>query len=171
MRVAPRSAARGALAAALLLAAGLPPAQAACPLELAVYGDEGGRAGLDFRPTGESAAVTNTFRMNLDAGIQLDGIVMWSEDMPRPYASLMHRCPEGDVTGEELAECTLWEGPVYAVDASGGAGPLPAENTPAPATLILPDLGPALWQSAVLGEDADAARMPGDVFTLKGCQE
>ncbi len=156
--------------AALLLAAA-PAAHAACPMELSVYGDATDAAGLDFRPTGESMVVTNTFRMNLRIGVQLDGIVMWSEETPRPYASLMYQCPEGDVTGDEIAECTLWEGPVYAAGEDGKVGTIPAERTPAPQTLIFPDLGPTLRQASIFGEDADDARLPGDIFTLKGCQE
>jgi hypothetical protein len=140
-------------------------------MELAVYEDEAKTAGIDFRPTGESMVVTNTFRMNLRKGIQLDGIVMWSEETPRPYASLLYQCPEGDVTGDEIAECTLWEGPVYAVAQDGKVGLMPAEGSPAPQTLILPDLGPTLRQAAIFADDEDEAGLPGDVFRLAGCQE
>ncbi len=160
-----------AVCLAALLAAQVSAAQAACPMELSVYEDEAKTAGIDFRPTGESMVVTNTFRMNLHHGIQLDGIVMWSEEMPRPYASLLYQCPEGDVTGDEIAECTLWEGPVYAVAQDGKVGLMPAEGSPAPQTLILPDLGPTLRQAAIFADDEDEAGLPGDVFRLAGCQE
>ncbi|TIX04978.1 MAG: hypothetical protein E5V44_14205, partial [Mesorhizobium sp.] len=50
-------------------------AHAACPLELAVYGDAESEAGIDFRPTMDSATVTNSFKMLLDKGVVLDGIV------------------------------------------------------------------------------------------------
>ncbi|MFC5384871.1 hypothetical protein ACFPLB_02710 [Aquamicrobium segne] len=152
-----------------ILVAHIPTAQAACPVELSVYEDSSKMAGIDFRPTGHSMVVTNTFRMNLRNGIQLDGIVMWSKETPRPYASLHYQCPEGDVTGEEIAECTLWEGPLYAVGQDGKASLMPAEATPAPQALILPDLGPALHQAAIFGEDAKD--IPEDIFRLSGCQE
>jgi NAD(P)-dependent dehydrogenase (short-subunit alcohol dehydrogenase family) len=29
---------------------------------------------------------------------------------------VMHNCPEGDVTGEEIAACTVWEGVIYTLD-------------------------------------------------------
>lgn len=161
----------GAACLAALLIARVSAAQAACPMELSVYEDEAKTAGIDFRPTGESMVVTNSFRMNLHSGVQLDGIVMWSEETPRPYASLLYQCPEGDVTGDEIAECTLWEGPVYAVGADGKAGLMPAEGSPAPQALILPDLGPTLRQASIFAEDADEAELPGDVFMLSGCQE
>lgn len=158
------------LAVSALVCAAPATAFAACPMELAVYGDRDGAAGIDFRPTGQSAVVTNTFRMVLDNGVMLDGMVMWSDGVARPYASLMHQCPDGDVTGEELEACTLWEGVVYAADAAGHVSLLPAEGKDAPATLIFPDLGPALKLSSAYGEGG-FSEVPWDVFALKGCQE
>lgn len=158
-----------ALVSATLFAAPMA-ANAACPMELAVYGDRDDAAWIDFRPTGESAVVTNSFTMVLDKGVVLDGIVMWSEGVKRPYASLMHQCPEGDATGEEIAACTLWEGIVFAADASGKVDLIPAEGEAAPQTLIFPDLGPTLRMSAAYGEN-EFSKLPWDVFALKGCQE
>ncbi|KRA00387.1 hypothetical protein ASD64_02140 [Mesorhizobium sp. Root157] len=160
---------RGTVASALLLAS-LTPAHAACPMELAVYSDRDDAAWIDFRPTGESAVVTNTFKMVLDKGVVLDGMVMWSEGVRRPYASLMYQCPEGDVTGEEIAACTLWEGVVYSANADGKVELIAAEGVDAPQALIFPDLGPTLRLSAVYGEDG-LSKVPWDVFALKGCQE
>lgn len=145
-------------------------AYAACPMELAVYGDRDNAAGIDFRPTGQSAVVTNTFRMALDNDVLLDGMVMWTDGVARPYATLMYNCPDGDVTGEELAACTLWEGVVYAADDNGTVSLLPAERQDAPATLIFPNLGPTLRVSSVYGENG-ISKVPWDVFALKGCQE
>jgi hypothetical protein len=159
----------GALLTCALALAALP-AHAACPIELAVYGDRDGAAGIDFRPTGQSAVVTNSFKMVLDNGVMLDGLVMWSDGVARPYASLMYDCPAGDVTGEELEACTLWEGVVYAADETGKVSLLPGERQDAPQTLVFPDLGPALKQSSAYGEGG-FSKLPWDVFALKGCQE
>lgn len=145
-------------------------AYAACPMELAVYGDRDNAAGIDFRPTGQSAVVTNTFRMALDNDVVLDGMVMWSDGIARPYASLMYNCPDGDVTGQELEACTVWEGVVYTADEAGKISLLPAERQDAPATLILPGLGPSLKLSVAYVEGG-FSKVPWDVFTLKGCQE
>ena len=150
---------------AMLLAT---PALAACPVELAVYGDRDHVAGIDFRPVVDRAAVTNAFRMNLDNGVVLDGFVMWSEGTERPYGALTYKCPEGDVTGEELEACTVWQGVIYSADAAGAVGLLPKAGA-APKTLLFPDLGPSLGLSAI-GEGG-LSRMPWDVFALKGCQE
>lgn len=145
-------------------------AHAACPLELAVYGDAESAAGIDFRPTGESAVVTNTFKMVLDNSVVLDGIVMWTEGVARPHGSLMYKCPTGDVTGDELAACTLWEGVVYSADDQGNIALLPAEGVDAPKKLIFPDLGPSLQMSTAHGASG-FSKVPWDVFILKGCQE
>ncbi|TJX64190.1 MAG: hypothetical protein E5W21_11250, partial [Mesorhizobium sp.] len=126
-------------------------AQAACPIELAVYGDTQSGAEIGFTPTGTSATVTNTFRLILDNNVVLNGIVMWTQDVSRPNGALLYKCPEGDVTGEELAACTLWNGVIYTSDDKGTVGLLPAEGVEAPKTLILPDLGPGLRQSRAYG--------------------
>ncbi|RUU25874.1 hypothetical protein [Mesorhizobium sp. M6A.T.Ce.TU.016.01.1.1] len=143
---------------------------AACPIELAVYGDAESAAEIDFRPTMESAVVTNTFKMVLDNSVVLDGIVMWTEGVARPHGSLMYKCPTGDVTGDELAACTVWEGVVYSGDDKGNIALLPAEGVDAPKTLIFPDLGPSLQMLAASGTNG-FSKVPWDVFSLKGCQE
>ena len=101
----------------------------------------------------------------------LDGIVQWSDDgVRRPRGALMYKCPEGDVTGDELAACTVWEGVIYTSDGQGNIELLPAEGVDAPKTLIFPDLGPSLRFSAAYGS-AGFSKVPRDVFALKGCQE
>jgi len=145
-------------------------AYAACPIELAVYGDAQSGSEIDFTPTGTSAVVTNSYRMILDNNVVLNGIVMWSSGEARPNGSLMYKCPEGDVTGGELAACTLWNGVIYTADNKGAIGLLPAQGVDAPKTLILPDLGPSLRHSLAYG-GSGFSKVPSDVFTLKGCQE
>jgi hypothetical protein len=145
------------------------PVLAACPIELAVYGDRDGAAGIDFRPAINQATVTNAFRMNLENGLVLDGMVMWSEGMARPYGSLTYKCPEGDVTGDELDACTVWQGVIYAADETGAIGLLPKTGD-APKTLVFPDLGPSLQLSTAYGANG-FSKVPWDVFALKGGQE
>lgn len=146
-------------------------AQAACPIQLAVYGEAQSGAEIDFTPAGTSATITNAFRMILDNNVVLDGIAVWTEgSAARPHGSLMYKCPTGDVTGEELAACTVWEGVIYSADEKGAVGLLPAEGVDAPKSLILPDLGPSLEMSAAYGP-AGFSKVPWDIFVLKGCQE
>lgn len=142
----------------------------ACPLALAVYGDAESDAGIDFRPTMDAVTVTNSFKMVLDKGVVLDGIVMWTSGVSRPHGSLMYKCPTGDVTGDELAACTVWQGVVYSADEKGNIALLAAEGTDAPQSLIFPDLGPSLQMSSAFGPNG-FSKLPWDVFLLKGCQE
>lgn len=146
------------------------PANAACPIELSVYGDRDKAAEIDFRPTLQSATVTNSFKMVLDNDVVLDGVVMWSQEVARPNGMLMFQCPEGDVTGEELDACTVWQGVIYSVDEQGNIGLLPAERAEAPKKLIFSDLGHSLRTSAAYGLDG-FSKVPWDVFEIKGCQE
>jgi hypothetical protein len=144
-------------------------AGATCPIELATYLSVGHAARLEFSPTLESATVTNTFRM-LAGDIVLDGLVQWSVDVPRPWGMLMQDCPKGDVTGAELAACTVWQGVIYASDLEGNVGLLPEEGQNAPNRLIFPDLEPSLAVSAA-NADGQLAGLAWDVFALQGCRE
>jgi hypothetical protein len=159
-----------AIAVLGILAASSAPAFAACPMELSVYGERDSVAEINFTPTGNAAVVTNTFRMLLEDDLVLDGIVMWTEAVPRPSGMLMYKCPTGDVTGAELAICTVWQGVIYTSDDQGNIDLLPAEGADAPAKLIFPDLARSLERSAAFGEDG-FSKVPWDVFALKGCQE
>lgn len=144
-------------------------ASAACPIELAVYKDRDAIAGIDFRPAGQGATVTNTFRMNI--GEQgFDGFVMWTDGVARPYAMVTHGCPEGDVTGEEIAACTLWEGVVYSIDDAGKVGLLPREGEAAPQGLLFPDFA-RLMQASPAYAATGLTATPFDAFQLSGCQE
>jgi hypothetical protein len=154
----------------VLVVWGEAPARAACPIELAVYGDLENAAEINFTPTAASAATTNTFRMILEKDVVLDGMVMWSEGVARPNGILMHKCPEGDVTGEELVACTVWQGVIYTSDKQGNIELLPAEGDAAPEKLILPDLGHSLRNSSAYGANG-FSKVPWDVFAMKGCQE
>ena len=147
---------------------GASPALAACPIELAVYGEREQAAEIDFRPTMGSATTTNTFKMVVGKDVMLDGVVLWSGDAARPHGSLMHQCPEGDVTGGELAACTVWEGVIYALD-GGDAALLPEEGRPAAETLLLSGFGASLRYSK-FWDEGKASAVPWDVFKRKGCK-
>lgn len=156
------------IGAAIVLTAASP-AFAACPMALAVYSEAGSGASAEFRPS-EAMMVTNAFRMLLRNDVVLEGFVMWSDDPARPYGALGHDCPEGDVTGEEIAACTAWEGPVYAVADNGQVSTLPDANEPAPSILIFSNLGASIRQSTAHGA-VGTDGLPWDAFTLSGCQE
>ena len=149
---------------------GTAPALAACPMELAVYRDRDKVAEIDFRPGDEAAAVTNAFRLLLDGGVVVDGHVMWTAGIERPNGMLLHDCPEGDVTGAEIAACTVWQGVIYSVAEDGTVGLLPRAGEPAPKRLIFPDLGYSISASKP-GQTLQPGFVPFDMFELSGCQE
>ncbi|HXV29533.1 MAG TPA: hypothetical protein VD840_04290 [Sinorhizobium sp.] len=154
---------------ALALAA-TPVAAETCIQAHAIYADQVGGYELSFEPVGsQSAATSNHFKVSVgDTGLLLDGVVMWSEEPERPNGIVMHNCPEGDVTGEELRACTVWQGVVYTVDEAGHVGLLEAEDAPAAQQILLPDFGPSLRASSAWGKRKGQTDS-SDVFRLKGC--
>jgi len=160
--------------AAILMAAGGSPVQAACPQALAVYGEAVSGAEIAFSgPLSDADGMQHRFRLSFAGnGVMMDGVVMMAGEPDRPWGVILHQCPEGDATGAEIAACTVWEGPIYAIDAEGAAGWLPVLDArhDASDSLLLPDFGAAVMQSqAWLAREI--TMVPGDVFVLKACQE
>lgn len=158
----------------VLAAAGLFAATAACaaecPQERAIYADRDGAYELTIEPVGSDAAATSHhFKLKvLASGTVLDGIVMPGDEPARSNGMVMHNCPEGDVTGEEIAACTVWEGVVYALDGAGDATLLPDEGAKAAESLLLAGFGPSVRYST-LWDAGKATVVPWDVFKRKGC--
>ena len=158
---------------ATLVLAGLLAATAAsgaeCRQDRALYADRDGGYELAFEPVGSNAAATSHhFKLKiLASGVVLDGVVMPGEPA-RSNGMAMYNCPEGDVTGEEIVACTVWEGVIYALDGAGDAGLLPEEGAVAAETLLLSGFGPSVRYSK-LWDDGKASVAPWDVFIRKGC--
>lgn len=155
-------------AAVLLSLAPLAAQASDCPQSRAIYGDADGAYELRFAPVdAESATTSNRFDVvALKADIKLEGFVMLSGDPERANGMVMHNCPEGDVTGDDLAACMIWQGVVYSVSSAGKIDLLPAETAVAAQQLLLPDFGPAVKASSI-GDKLTVA--PWDVFAFKGC--
>ncbi|MFZ1774382.1 MAG: hypothetical protein WAT78_10565 [Rhizobiaceae bacterium] len=147
-------------------------AQAACPIELAVYEEAETGASLTFRPAASGAATaTHAFKLGFsEHGVELDGMVLATDPPVRPWGMALHKCPMGDATGAELDACTIWQGVIYGVNEQGHVDLMPPEGGEAPKTLLLPDFGRAVRLSAIWGA-AGVSKAPWDVFELKGCQE
>lgn len=143
-----------------------------CSQAKAVYADEAGGYELNFEPVGSEAAVTsNHFKISLTGtSLSLNGVVMASGEPERPNGIVMHDCPTGDVTGAELAACTVWQGPIYTVDGAGNVGLLQGEDAPAAEKVLLPAFGPSLRASTAWGK-GKAQTDSSDVFAFKGCAE
>jgi hypothetical protein len=145
-------------------------ASAACKQELAIYSEPEANASLEFTPAGDTGS-SHTFKIKFpENSVILDGVVLWTEGVARPMGIVMHKCPEGDVTGPELDACTVWQGVIYAVDGQGNVSLLPPEGATAAQQLLLPDFAPALRQSSAYGM-AGVSKMPWDAFKMSGCQE
>jgi hypothetical protein len=143
---------------------------AECRQDRAIYADRDGGYELTFEPVGSSAAATSHhFKLKiLSSQTVLDGIVMPGDDPVRSNGMIMHNCPEGDVTGEEIAACTVWEGVIYMLDGAGDAAVLPEEGAKAAERLLLAGFGPSLRYST-LWDEGKAKVAPWDVFKRKGC--
>jgi hypothetical protein len=98
----------------------------------------------------------------------LDGYVMASEPVNRTNGFLFNNCPEGDITGDDIAACTVWQGVIYA-SGKGRIDLLPPQGANAADEILLPGFGPALQASSAWGPEK-ATVAPWDVLTLKGCR-
>ncbi|MCL6707391.1 hypothetical protein M8R20_10300 [Pseudomonas sp. R2.Fl] len=162
---------RGSVASVLALTSGgfVPALAADCPVERAVYAEAELSTELRFEPaSAENSPVTHRFTMVASgkAG-EAEGHVFYDLEIERPVSTILRDCPEGDVTGADLAACTVWKGIIYGVDqATGHVDLLPPEGAAAPDQLLLPGFGPAVAASS-LGQAFDG--MPWDVFSYKEC--
>lgn len=141
----------------------------ACTQERAVYSDSDKLFELRFLPVdSQSASATHRFEI-VRPGERpaLDGYVMSTEPVARSSGMVFNQCPDGDVTGADLAKCTVWEGVIYG-EAAGRLNLLPPQGQPAAPEILLSGFGPALVESSAWDNDRDRIA-PWDVFTLKGC--
>lgn len=145
-------------------------ALAACPQELAVYGAPTGGSQLEFVGGSDAVAMRHEIRLLVTDDLVMTGFVGLTQIGEQTYFLVPHECPEGDVTGEELAQCMAYESVVYGIDAQGLPGPLPPRGDDAATALLLPGFLQAVAaQGERFGDDAVAAA--SDVFQLSGCQE
>ncbi len=157
-----------AIVIAALLATMAAPALAACPQELSVYEDTSGNS-LTFQPPHDSQAAEHEFKLRVGP-TELQGVVMWSKDPDRPNGIIMDNCPDGDVTGEELDKCTVWQGVIYGLTKEATAPFIGKRGTPFAEALLLPDLSRYLLDHTFKTPLAGPPKAD-DVFKMKACQE
>jgi len=150
------------------------PASAGCWQELAVYKEAQAGAEIDFLGARPDDGVLHRFKVLFpENSVMFEGTV-FPGDAPvsRPWAVVTYNCPHGDATGEEIAACTVWEGPVYGIDGTGNVFFLPEANNgeEAAETMLLPDFAAAVRLSAAWGAKG-LSTAPKDDFKLSGCQE
>lgn len=154
--------------AAAWVAGAFPAAAADCPIERAVYAEPEAGVELRFDASGENTPLSHRFSLvSSNAKMKVDGHVLYDPEIERPVAMALDNCPEGDVTGADIAACTVWKGIIYAADkATGQVDLIPDEGADAPDSLILPGFGPAIAASTF---GAAMTAMPWDVFKFKQC--
>lgn len=160
-------------AAALLASVSLAtaPASAACTQDRAIYTDRDDAYTLTFHTVPENLPVmtSNEFALQMnDSDLKMDGVVMWSEGVPRPNGIVMFRCPTGDVTGDELDQCTVWRGVIYALTEGADADLLPKAKEPAAQALLLPGFASAMGEFNFKLEKP-IETFPWEVFRFKEC--
>ena len=163
---------RRATLGALGIVTGLVPAfahAATCLQEKAIYRDRDNAYELAFSPVQlDAESNTHRFKLNvLGTKLSMDGYVMGSKPVNRSNGVLFFNCPDGDVTGKDIADCTVWQGVAYG-QSSGHIDLLPAQGKDAADQILLPDLGPSIQQSKVFGE-GKAKIAPWDVLDFKEC--
>jgi hypothetical protein len=145
------------------------PALAACPQELAIYEDSSGQALTFMPPPVQGQAAEHAFSVRI-GGQELQGVVMWSEGPDRPNGIIMDHCPEGDVTGEELDVCTVWQGVIYGLTKEATAPFLGKRGSPHAEALLLPDFSRSV-QAHSFKNSMPSPPKAEDVFRMKACQE
>jgi hypothetical protein len=142
-----------------------------CLQDHAIYGDRDNAYELAFQ-SGRSDAEVSTHRFSLkvlQSQLVLDGYVMADEDSGGSAGLVFFNCPEGDVTGDDLRACTIWQGAVYGNNA-GTVGQLPDGGDVAADEILLPNLAASVQRSSVLAANV-APTEPWDILTFKGCEQ
>lgn len=154
---------------AVMLAAMLCPALAAdCPQEKAIYAQAQGGYRLAFKPVGsDAAAMANRVELLLDNTV-FTGFVMESEEPTRSVLRIENHCPDGDVTGEDLAACTVFEGYAYAIGLDGQTGMIAGPDGKAAPHLLLSGFAPVLSQ-APANEKLHLPLPVSDSFDFREC--
>ena len=95
---------------------------------------------------------------------------MWSEGPERPNGIVMDNCPDGDVTGEELEACTVWQGVIYGLTKEATAPFLGKRGSDHAEALLLPDFSRSV-QAHTFKNSMPSPPKAEDVFRMKACQE
>jgi hypothetical protein len=124
---------------------------------------------LSFSSFGENVQVMHQFTIGLEgADTQLGGFVVVEGEPLRPISIVMNKCPDGDVTGEELEACTVWKGVPYGRFSDGNIGLLPLADEVAVTQILLPDFTRSVMSDPVW-EEIETINDPFEVFDFKDC--
>lgn len=140
-----------------------------CPQGMAIYEDQSSSLRLEFTSLRQDIAVMHHFSIaTMSSELQFTGYVLESGEPVRPFGIVQNNCPEGDVTGEELAACTVWEGVIYGTSSDGMLDILPNAEQAALPQLLLPDFSHSLLQNEVWAK-LDTGQEPMEIFKFVDC--
>lgn len=149
---------------------------AACTQNRAIYTDHNDNFTLSFRPETPSdlkltPSPTNEFTItaNDKPEYKLSGLVIWPEEgVARPTALVMYNCTGDGSNAEDLDDCSIWQGVVYALKDGADAGLLPKAEDPAAQAVLFPDLIGAL-ETYDFGAAKPEKPLDWEVFRFKQC--
>ncbi|MDM7849532.1 hypothetical protein QUF18_00615 [Pseudochrobactrum kiredjianiae] len=159
------------LASCTILLTATAVASAACMQNRAIYSDKDQNYTLTFSPVQkEDDQSGNSFTIiaNEKPEFKLQGAVQWTEGAARPTAMITYNCAGDDAAEDEIDDCTIWQGVVYALKDGADAEFLPRNDEPAAAAILLPDFV-SMLDSYDFGEVKPAEPLNWDVFRFKAC--
>ncbi len=159
------------LTSCVLLATSTGAASAACMQNRAVYTDNNQNYTLTFSPSQkEDEQSSNSFVIaaNQTPDFKLQGNVQWSEGSSRPTAMITYNCANDEGAEDEIDDCTIWQGVVYALKDGADAELLPRNDEPAAAAILFPDFV-SMLDSYDFGQAKPAEPLNWEVFRFKAC--
>lgn len=158
-------------AASVALAVSTAIATAACTQNRAFYTDKNLNYTLSFSPAvkGDEQSASNfTITANEHPEFKLQGNVQWTDETPRPNAMITYNCASDEMAEDEISDCTIWQGVVYALKDGADADFLPRNDEPAAAAILLPDFI-SMLDSYDFGTAKPAEPLNWEVFRFKAC--
>lgn len=159
------------LAACVFLTGPIAVASAACMQNRAVYTDSNQNYTLTFSPSQKEDELSSSSFVivsNQTPEFKLQGNVQWSEGSSRPTAMITYNCAGDENAEEEIDDCTIWQGVVYALKDGADAELLPHNDEPAAAAILFPDFV-SMLDSYDFGQATPAEPLNWDVFRFKAC--
>lgn len=159
------------LSAATVFAVSTAAAQAACMQNRSIYSDSNQNYTLTFSPsqkTDDQSSNSFTIIANTKPEFKLQGNVQWTEGVSRPTAMITYNCASDEMAEDEIDDCTIWQGVVYALKDGADAELLPRNDEPAAAALLFPDFV-SMLDSYDFGAAKPAEPLNWEVFRFKAC--
>jgi hypothetical protein len=148
-------------------------ADTGCSLKNAIYSEPENGYEVRFRPgkSWEMRGMTESiFDLVTPGGVKLWGEIASNMGTSRDVGRVFYGCPAptrdaDNLADEEYEACLQWEGVVYSLE-NGEPGFMPYQDGPAPARILMTDIGRQIRYSEVVSSPGEE---PWDVFDFKRC--